>query len=77
MVCGPLKKEVCELTAGVRREQDKGNEEKFTFRVTQRAVGGTAKDVAAHVPVQKIHRKPPHEAGPGAIAAPDDADLSD
>ena len=52
-------------------------DEKFTFLFTQLAVGGTARYVREYVPVQTIHRKPPHEAGPGAIAAPDDADLSD
>ena len=74
---GPFKKRLWELPAAVSQKLAKVYEEKFTFLFTQLAVGGTAKYVAAHVPVQKIHRKPPHEAGPGAIAAPDDADLSD
>ncbi len=74
---GPFKKKLWELPAAVSQKLAKVYEEKFTFLFTQLAVGGTAKYVAAHVPAQKIHRKPPHEAGPGAIAAPDDADLSD
>ena len=74
---GPFKKRLWALPADVSQKLAKIYDEKFTFLFTQLAVGGTAKYVAAHVPVQTIHRKPPHEAGPGAIAAPDDADLSD
>ena len=74
---GPFKKQLWNLPADVKEKLSKVYDEKFTFLFTQLAVGGTAKYVRDHVPVQTIHRKPPHEAGPGAIAAPDDADLSD
>ena len=74
---GPFKKQLWELPAEAKQKLSKMYDEKFTFLFTQLAVGGTAKYVREFVPEQKIHRKPPHEAGPGAIAAPDDADLSD
>ncbi len=74
---GPFKKQLWGLPAEAKQKLAKMYDEKFTFLFTQLAVGGTARYVRDHVPVQTIHRKPPHEAGPGAIAAPDDADLSD
>jgi fructose-bisphosphate aldolase, class II len=74
---GPFKKQLWALPAEAKQKLAKMYDEKFTFLFTQLAVGGTAKYVREFVPEQKIHRKPPHEAGPGAIAAPDDADLSD
>jgi hypothetical protein len=74
---GPFKKQLWALPAEAKQKLAKMYDEKFTFLFTQLAVGGTAKYVKQFVTEQKIHRKPPHEAGPGAIAAPDDADLSD
>ena len=74
---GPFKKQLWSLPDAAKQKLAKMYDEKFTFLFTQLAVGGTAKYVRDHVSVQKIHRKPPHEAGPGVIAAPDDADLSD
>ena len=74
---GPFKKQLWELPADAKQKLAKMYDEKFTFLFNQLAVGGTAKYVKEFVPEQRIHRKPPHEAGPGAIAAPDDADLSD
>jgi fructose-bisphosphate aldolase, class II len=74
---GPFKKQLWELPADAKQKLAKMYDEKFGFLFTQLAVGGTAKYVKAFVTEQKIHRKPPHEAGPGVIAAPDDADLSD
>jgi len=74
---GPFKKQLWALPAAAKQKLATMYDEKFTFLFTQLAVGGTAKYVKEFVPEQRIHRKPPHEAGPGAIAAPDDADLSD
>ncbi|MFL5562609.1 MAG: class II fructose-bisphosphate aldolase [Gemmatimonadaceae bacterium] len=74
---GPFKKQLWELPADAKQKLAKLYDEKFGFLFTQLAVGGTAKYVKQFVTEQKIHRKPPHEAGPGVIAAPDDADLSD
>jgi fructose-bisphosphate aldolase class II len=74
---GPFKKQLWELPAEAKQKLAKMYDEKFSFLFTQLAVGGTAKYVREFVRAQKIHRKPPHEAGPGVIAAPDDADLSD
>jgi fructose/tagatose bisphosphate aldolase len=74
---GPFKKQLWSLPAEAKQKLATMYDEKFGFLFTQLAVGGTARYVRDHVPVQTIHRKPPHEAGPGAIAAPDDADLSD
>ena len=74
---GPFKKQLWALPAEAKQKLATMYDEKFTFLFTQLAVGGTAKYVKEFVPEQRIHRKPPHEAGPGAIAAPDDADLSD
>ena len=74
---GPFKKQLWALPAEAKQKLAKMYDEKFTFLFTQLAVGGTARYVKQFVPEQQLHRKPPHEAGPGAIAAPDDADLSD
>lgn len=74
---GPFKKRLWELPPDAKQKLAKMYDEKFSFLFTQLAVGGTAKYVREFVAEQRIHRKPPHEAGPGAIAAPDDADLSD
>jgi len=74
---GPFKKELWALPAEAKQKLAKMYDEKFSFLFTQLAVGGTKKYVREFVSEQKIHRKPPHEAGPGVIAAPDDADLSD
>ena len=74
---GPFKTQLWALPAEAKQKLAKMYDEKFTFLFTQLAVGGTARYVKQFVPEQQLHRKPPHEAGPGAIAAPDDADLSD
>ncbi len=74
---GPFKKQLWELAPDVKQKLAKVYDDKFSFLFTQLAVGGTKKYVREFVSEQKIHRKPPHEAGPGVIAAPDDADLSD
>ena len=74
---GPFKKKIWDLPNDVKAALAKAYDAKFGFLFEQLKVGGTADAVKKYVPVQEIHRAPPHEAGPGVIAAPDDADLSD
>jgi fructose/tagatose bisphosphate aldolase len=74
---GPFKKKIWDLPNDVKSALAKAYDAKFGFLFEQLKVGGTADYVKRYVPVQEIHRAPPHEAGPGVIAAPDDADLSD
>ena len=74
---GPFKRKIWDLPADVKSTLAQAYDAKFGFLFEQLKVGGTADYVKRFVPVQEFHRAPPHEAGPGVIAAPDDADLSD
>ncbi len=74
---GPFKRRFWDLDESVKAELASAYDRKFTFLFTQLGIGGTAKDVATHVPIVKQHRPQPHEGMESVAAAPDDADLSD
>ncbi len=74
---GPFKRRFWDLDDSVKAELASAYDQKFTFLFTQLGIGGTAKDVAKHVPIVNQHRTQPHEGMESVAAAPDDADLSD
>ncbi len=74
---GPFKRRFWDLDDDVKAELAAAYDDKFGFLFTQLGIGGTARDVAAHVKPVIQHRPQPHEGMASVAAAPDDADLSD